>query len=241
MLSVPQEKGEGCRCHGPNKSFAPEAQWQWWEDGHGDSASFSAGVHLGLLPPHLSGSPGSAPRSSELGTWHWPRQSCAHLAELLLVLLAVVSHVSQPQVTFLFDAAAAGREWFIALGSLHVPAKARFTNLSLRLCSISKQPVVCFCQWPGCVSWAIGKQSPSAAPWARAVTHESSKDIANPPEAQGSSLGPSSWSSWRHLLFPTWSCLVWVWGWPVALGFGAWLLLALCNILFYSQFKSLHN
>lgn len=128
-----------------------------------------------------------------------------------------------------------------AAGSLHVPTKARFTNLSLRFWSVSKQPVACFWQWPGCVSWAIGKQSPSATPWAWAATHESSKDIANPPVAQGSSLGPSSWSSWRHLLFPTWSCLMWVWGWPVALDFGAWLLLGLHNILFYSQFNSLHN
>lgn len=167
------------------------------------------------------------------GTLHWPRQSCVHLAELLLALLAAVSDVSLPQGRFLLDAAAACggvAQNSRAAGFLHVPTKARFTQLSLSF-AVSKQPVACFWQWPGCVSWATGKQTPSATPGAWAVTHESSKDMANPPVAQGSSPGPSSWSCWRHLLFPTWSCLVWVWGRPVALDLGTWLLLGFCNIL----------
>lgn len=68
------------------------------------------------------------------GTLHWPRQSCAQLAELLLALLAAVSDVSLPQGRFLLDAAAACggvAQNSRAAGFLHVPAKARFTHLSL--------------------------------------------------------------------------------------------------------------
>lgn len=106
----------------------------------------------------------------------------------------------------------------VKLLTRQVPTRARFTNFYIRFYSIFMQPVVCSMQWQDHILWDVGMQTPPDSPGTWAVTHESSKDVANPPVAQGSSPGPSNRSSWRHLLFPIWSCLVWVCGWPVGLG-----------------------
>lgn len=93
-----------------------------------------------------------------------------------------------------------------------IPTRQGWQTSTSMFCSARTQPMLLAMAGPRLMGCKAYRQTLSDSQWTWAVTHESSKDFADPPVAQGSWPGPSNWSSWRRLLFPIWSCLVWVWG-----------------------------
>lgn len=187
-LSDPQEKGQGCSVMGPTSPLLQQ---------HGDSG----GRIMMILPPPLLESTwgcfypiSKALLSVLLGLQSWVHCTDAGRAVHTLQSCSWPSWLCEPSfpaprsVPLLMGAAWGGVDHSAgAARSLHVPTKARFTNLPLRFCSVSKQPE------PASGNGQPVFHGPQAnRPLGHELSHESSKDIANPPVAQGSSPGPSS-------------------------------------------------